>query len=191
VHARALKEAQTQLVELRHDGFHQLGLGAIAFGASLAMNAIYSPLVLPLFLGGLAMWALGLRSYWRHWDLVDRLANDRDAYVISDVRAYAARDARMERRRANATVIRYWAQQSADPRITDVADDLEQLACDLEDAALELSPQCALACRRLLTDPTVSPLLDGAPADDLHAWIAEIEDGFRAVAHPTTGRSHR
>jgi hypothetical protein len=109
---------------------------------------------------------------------VDRLADDRDAYVIWDVRAYAARDAGMGRRRANAALIRHLARDPADPGITEVADELEQLACDLEDIDLELSHACAIACRRLLTDPMVSPLLKNAPTSDVYARIREIEAGF-------------
>ena len=55
VHTGALIEAETRLAELRRDELQQLGLGALALGASLAMTAAYDPLVGPLFVGGLAM----------------------------------------------------------------------------------------------------------------------------------------
>jgi hypothetical protein len=183
VHARAITEAETRLVELRHDELEQLLLGAVTLGASLILTAAYQPLVLPLFLGGLALWLLGIRSLWRHWDLVDRLADDRDAYVIPDVRAYAARDARMDRRHANAASLRYWATQAD---LTEVVGELEQLACDLDNPDLDLSPAYAIVCRRLLTDPTVSPLLNGGVADDLHEKIVEIERGFNTVPKTTS-----
>jgi hypothetical protein len=177
VQTHALIEAETRLAELRRDELQQLGLGALALGASLAMTAAYEPLVGPLFVGGMAMWLLGIRSLWRHWDLVDRLADDRDAYVISAVRAYAARDARMDRRHANAASLRFWASQ---PDVTEDVGELEQLARDLDDADLDLSPASAIVCRRLLTDPTVSPLLNGSLAGNLHDTIVEIERGFSA-----------
>jgi hypothetical protein len=179
VQARAVIEAETRLAELRRDEWQQLGLSALALAASLAMTAAYEPLVAPLFVGGMAMWLLGIRSLWRRWDLVDRLADDRDAYVISAVRAYAARDARMDRRHTNAASLRYWATQAD---LTEVVSELEQLACDLENADLDLSPACAIVCRRLLTDPTVSPLLNVGLTDDLHETIVEIERGFSTVA---------
>src|SRR4029077_20171571 len=104
-------------------------------------------------------------SLWRRWDLVDRLADDRDAYVISTVRAYAARDARMDRRHTNAASLRYWATQAdlteVVSELEQLGRELEQLARDLENADLDLNPACAIVCRRLLTDPTVSPLLNG------------------------------
>ena len=176
--ARAVIEAETRLTELRHDEWQQLALAVLALGASLAMTAAYEPLVAPLFVGGMAMWLLGIRSLWRCWDLVDRLADDRDAYVISAVRAYAARDARMDRRHANAASLRYWATQAD---LSEVGGELEQLARDLDDADLDLSPACAIVCRRLLTDPTVSPLLNGGFAEDLHETIVQIERGFSTV----------
>ena len=182
MYARALQDAETQLVELRHDELHRIGLGAVALGASLAATAVYPPLVFPLFFGGLTMGVLGGRAVWRHWDLVDRLADDRDAYVIPDVRAYAARDTGMGRRRSYAATIRSWTRGRALPpedRITQSAALLDELACELEDAELELDPACALACRRLLTDPSVSPLLNPALPDDLAQRIGRIRAGFR------------
>jgi len=175
VQARAVIEAEIRLAELRRDEWQQLGLAALALGASLAMTAAYEPLVAPLFFGGMAMWLLGIRSLWRCWDLVDRLADDRDAYVITAVRAYAARDARMDRRHANAATLRYWASRAD---LTEVVGELEQLARNLEDTDLDLSPACAIVCRRLLTDPTASPLLNGGATSDLHETIVEIERGF-------------
>ena len=177
VHAHALIEAETRLAELQRDEWQQLGLGALALGASLVMTAAYEPLVGPLFVGGMAMWLLGIRSLWRRWDLVDRLADNRDAYVISAVRAYGARDARMDRRHANAASLRLWASRAD---LTDQVGELEQLARDLDDTDLDLSPACAIVCRRLLTDPSVSPLLNDRLTDNLHETIVEIERGFSA-----------
>jgi hypothetical protein len=148
----------------------------------LTATVVCPPLVLPLFLGGLTIGALGVGSLWRHWDLVDRLADDRDAYVIPEVRAYAARDARMDRRFGHAAHIRSWIEQPslpADVRVAKFADELEDLACALEDRDLELDPASAIACRRLVSDPTVSPLLDSAlPPDSLRSSIARIRSGF-------------
>jgi hypothetical protein len=182
VQANAIIEAESRLTELRQDEAQQLGLGALALAASLALTAVYEPLVAPLFIGGMAMWLLGIRSLWRRWDLLDRLADDRAAYVIPAVRAYASRDARMDRRRANAIALRCWATQAD---LADVASELDQLARELEDVSLDLSPAAALACRRLLTDPTMSPLLNGADPDDIHGRIVEIERGFSAVPTAT------
>lgn len=181
MYARAIQDAQAELVELRHEELHRIGLSGAALGASLAATAVYPPLVVPLLLGGLTLGVLGGHAFWRRWDLVDRLADDDAAYVIPDVRAYAARDAGMDRRRSYAAVIRSWTQDRGLPlgsRIAESEDVLEELACELEDAGLELDPACALACRRLVTDPSVSPLLNPALPDDLPSRIARIRAGF-------------
>jgi hypothetical protein len=139
--------------------------------------------VVPLFLGGLALGVLGIGAIWRHWDLLDRLADDGDAYIIPAVRAYAARDARVDRRLGSAAHIRSWIASPllpADARIVEYADMLEELACELEDRDLDLAPTSAIACRRLLTDPLVSPRLNNAlPPDHPGLWIIRIRSGFR------------
>lgn len=183
MYARALDEAKTQLVEMRNDELERVALSAVALGASLGATVFYEPLVIPLFAGGLAMGVLGIGAIWRHWDLLDRLADDRDAYSIPAVRAYAARDARMDRRLVYAAHIRSWIEQpplSSDGRIVEFADALEALACELEDTDLDLEPACAIACRRFVTEPMVTPLLNPEiPSDDFGSTIVRIRAGFR------------
>ena len=186
MHARALEDVEARLVELRQDERHELALGAAALGASLAATALYPPLVLPLFVGGLVVGARGIRSLWRRWDLVDRLADDRDAYVLPEVRRYAARDTSLTNRRSAAELIRGWLGQpdlADDSRIQAAAVELQALAHDLDDPTLELDPACAVACRRLLTDPAVSPLLNTAlPREDVSSSIARIRAGLTSRA---------
>jgi len=183
MYARAIDEAETRLLELRHEERYQLGLSALALAASLAMTAIYVPVVLPLFVGGLAVGVLGMRTFWQRWDIVDRLADDSDAYVIPEVLSYAARDACMERRSNSAALVRSWLCTASfidNSSILAEAEELEALAYELEDRELELDPACALACRRFLTDGTVSPLFDDAPRrEDIESWIVRIRGGFR------------
>ena len=100
-------------MELHHDELQDIGLGGAALAASLAATALCPPLVMPLFVGGIAVGALGIRAIWRHWDLVDRLADDRDAYTIPEVRDYAAREARIERRAYYAALVRSWARTAS------------------------------------------------------------------------------
>ena len=190
MYARAIDEAEARLLELHHEERYQLGLSAVALTASLAMTTIYVPVVLPLFVGGLAVGALGMRTFWRHWDIVDRLAEEHDAYVIPEVLSYAARDARMERRSTSAALIRSWLRTAAlagSPLLAQ-AEELEALACELEDRDLELDPACAVACRRFLTDGTVSPLFDDAARrEDIESWIVRIREGFRPRTPPSAG----
>ena len=179
MHARAVEDFETALVELRHDELQDVGLGGAALAASLAATALCPPLAMPLFVGGFAVGALGIRAVWRHWDLVDRLADDRDAYTIPEVRDYAAREARIERRAYYAALVRSRTRTHRS-WVAEITNELDELAHDLEDEALALDPVVAVACRRLLTEPTSSPLfraVDGA--EDLRSRIAQIRAGFQ------------
>ena len=129
--------------------------------------------------GGLAVLLSGVRAVWRHWDLLDRLTEERDAYIIPEVLARASREATMERRRAFAADLRDTVSHPAGyaPR-ADVAEELAALAAELEDTGLALDPACAVACMRLSSDPA-SPLFDpDALHSDLLCRVARIRAGF-------------
>jgi hypothetical protein len=141
------------------------------------------PLALPLFIGGLVVGALGARAMWRRWDLLDRLAGERDAHVIAEVLAFASREATMDRRQSFAALIRARLREATlamDARVLAVADELVALASDLEDGDLALDPASAVACMRLLSDFPASPLLNPAlPTEDLRSRVRQIRSGFR------------
>jgi hypothetical protein len=60
-----------------------------------------------------------------------------------------------------------------------VAEELELLACELENAELWLDPVSAVACMRLLSDVTTSPLLNSAlPTQDLRSRVNSTRSGF-------------
>jgi hypothetical protein len=125
--------------------------------------------------------ALGIRALWRHWDLVDRLAGEPDAYSIDEVLAYAAREVTMERRRTFAAHIRCNLEPASADRPAGAAEDLAALADELEDESLELSPACAVACSRFLTDRAENALLDPAlPQAALRSSVRRIRTGFTA-----------
>ncbi len=182
MYARSLQEAETELVALHQDERARLAVSAAALGASLVATAVYPPLAVPLFVAGLAIGALAVAAIWHHWDLVDRLADDRDAYLIPEVRSYAARETRMDRRRAHAAMVRAWTS-APDERVAELVDELTDLADALEDEELEVDPATAVACRRLVTEPLLSPLLDDrASCQDLRAAIVRLRAGFRPRA---------
>ena len=89
-----LEATRTRLVELRHDELQQFGVSAAATLASLGLTVVYRPLVLPLFVGGIAVGILAMRSLWRRWDLVDRLSEDPTMHVIPEIAVYADRHGR-------------------------------------------------------------------------------------------------
>jgi hypothetical protein len=182
MYARTLDDAATRLRELRHEERDDLGLALVALALALASTQVRPALAMPLFLGGVALGALGVRALWRRWDLVDRLAGDRDAYVIDEVRAYAAREATMERRRALAAVVRRTLDDPVEPAAgrADAVGELRALADELEDDGLELEPAAAIACARLVRDPIESPLLErGHASAEVRDRIRHVRSGFR------------
>ncbi len=182
MYARAVDDASVRLHELRREELQDFGLAALALGLALAATQLRPAFAVPLFLGGVAVGALAVRALWRRWDLVDRLAGERDAYVISDVLAYASREITKERRHWFAAVIRSVVSQPGPAvveRVRAVAEDLEALASELEDEDLAFDPACAVACARLLGDPAQSPLLNPAlPPEELRSRLRQIRSGF-------------
>jgi hypothetical protein len=184
MYARAVDEAGARLQALRHEEWLDFALGAFTLGLAMAATEFIPQLAVPLLVGGLTTAVLGMRALWRHWDLVDRLAGERDAYTIAEVFAYASREATMDRRRTSAAIIRNYLQPSVGgaPALRDgAAFELEALAGELEDDDLELDPACAVACLRLVTEHTQSPLLNSAmPRESLRSSAHRIRTGFTA-----------
>lgn len=181
MYARAVDDAAARLRELRREEREDLGLGALAFALAVAASEIRPGLAMPLFLGGLAVGALGLRALWHRWDLVDRLAAERDASVIPEVRAYASRQATMERRHDFAASIRSaLTQLDLSCHAATPVDELEALASELEDDKLAFEPACAVACTRLLGDTGANPFLNPAMRpEELRSRVRQIRAGFR------------
>jgi hypothetical protein len=182
VYARAVDQADARLRELRQEERGELALAAAALAASVAATEVFPELAAPLFIGGLVVGMLGARTMWLRWDLLERLSWERDAHVISEVRALASREATMERRRSFAALVRGGLRETScasDARLLAVADELEALASELEDDDLTLEPASAVACARLLSDLPGSPLLNQSlPSEDLRSRVRQIRSGF-------------
>lgn len=185
MYARAVDQADARLQELRQEERVELALAAVALAASLISTEVLPELTAPLFIGGLVVGLLGLRTLWRRWDLLERLSGERDAHVISEVRALAVREATMERRECFAALIRIKVREAelrSDARVLVVADELEGLASELENAELTLEAAAGVACARLLSDVARSPLLNPAlPAEDLRSRVRQIRSGLRRL----------
>jgi hypothetical protein len=180
MYARAVDDAAARLRELRQEEWGDFGLAAFALGLAVVGSQARPELAMPLFLAGLTVAALGVRALWREWDLLDRLAGERYAYVIPQVLAYAAREATTERRLSFAAQIRARLQQPADAfdaRGVSVREELEALATELEDRELSLDPACAVACMRLLTDAE-SPFFAPEAVEDLRSQVRQVRAGF-------------
>ena len=179
MYARSVEEAAGRLRELRRDEWQQFAVAGLALALALTATQARPSLVMPLFIGGLVEEARGIRTLWLRWELVDRLAGDRDAYAIEDVRDYAARETTMSRRRSFANVIRCRRAEPVAARLRPVTDDLDALVRELEDDGLSLDPVAAIACARLTSDVETSPLLNpGLPSEDLLARVRQIRSGF-------------
>jgi hypothetical protein len=185
MYARAVDDAASRLRALRHQEREDLGVASLSLVLAVVAAEARPALAVPLFLGGLVVGALGVRAMWRRWDLVERLSGDRDAYVIPEVLAYAMREAEIERRQSFAALIRSRLQPGhvTDARVVAAADELEALASELDDGTLALDPAAAVACMRLLTDFSDSPLLNPElPPEDLRARVRQIRSGLSGVA---------
>jgi hypothetical protein len=179
MYARAVEDFEARLVELRREEWEDLGLAASALALALVATQIRPTLALPLFLGGLGVGVLGIRAFGRRWALVERLASQRDAYVIPEVLAFAAQEATYGRRQSLAAVLRGWTAPGSRLQARAFVVDLEALASDLDDESLELDPACAVACVRLLSDRSSSPLLNpSVPPDQLRSTVVQIRSGF-------------
>lgn len=194
VYARSVDEAAGTLRDLRRQEWEDLGLAAVVMALSLAATQVLATLALPLLAGSLAVGGMGVRALWRRWDLVDRLSGEPDAYSIAEVLDCASREATWERRRGYASLIRSELRErpAYDARIEQVADELDALARELDDRRLELAPACAVACRRLVSDPAESALLDpSVPGEDLRASIRRIRFGFVPCSRTTPSAASR
>jgi hypothetical protein len=183
VYARTVEDAAASLRALRQESWGDLGLAGLSLALAVLATQARPELALPLFLGGLVVLVLGVRAAWRRWDLVERLAGEADAQVIAEVRAYAVRQAGMERRRSFASLVRSSLQRTGvydEASLGTVADELEALAAELDDDSLTLDPVAAVACLRLVTDVAESPLLNPVlPCEDVRARVRQIRAGFR------------
>jgi hypothetical protein len=181
--ARAVEDAGRRLHDLRVEEWEDGAVAIAAMAAAVAAATIRPDLAWPLFLGAGFVGYRALRAAWRRWELVDRLVGESDAYAIAEVRARAEHEASMSSRRTFSRMIRGWLELRDNARIAAVSEELADLADVLLDASLELEPAQAVACSRLLTDPTTSPLLNTLlPAEDLRSRILQIRAGFHASA---------
>ena len=176
MYARAVDDAASRLRELRREEWEGLAVGALALALALCATQVRPSLAVPLFLGGLVVGGRGLVAGVRRWDLVDRLVDERDAYVIAEVRAHAAREATMARRRDRSASIRSVVAMhgEGDAGFAGLAGALEALAAELDDPKLDLDPACAVACARLV-DEEESLLRAGA---SMRARVEGIRAGL-------------
>ena len=160
MHARALDDAKPGSSSSTTTSSRTSVWAASALSASLAATALYPPLVMPLFVGGITM---GVARHPRASGGIGISSTDSPTTAMrtpfAEVREYAAREARMARRAHFAELAPQLGSAASTSSIAEITDELDELAHELEDAALELDPACRdSACRRFLTEPAASPL---------------------------------
>jgi hypothetical protein len=181
--ARSVERAEAQLHELKLQSLEDFLLAAVAFAVALIGTRLLPAMSVPLLVGGMGVAFLGMRALVRRYLLLEDLAVDRDAYLIPEVRAIAARTASREHRLRLTSDVRQAlspASSEASPRIAANRDLLVELEAALQDEALALDPAAAVALDRLLTageDNLYSPTL---PADELRSRLRRILDAFAA-----------
>lgn len=177
--ARAVEDAGHRLHDLRREEWEDGAVAAIAFGLALATSAVRREFALPLFVGGLFVAGRAVLASMRRWELLDQLVGERDAYTLAEVRRRAEEEAGMVNRRRLSHAIRARLEYAESPLIAANAEQLAALAEELEDPLLELDPNCAVLCSRLLVDQVSGPAIDSAlPAEDVRSRIVQIRSGF-------------
>jgi hypothetical protein len=179
MYARAVDDAGSRLRDLRREEWSDLCLGALAVGLALFASQTRPDFAVPLFVGGLYVAFRGVTAAWRRWEIVDRLAGEPDAYVIPEVRKHALQEATLERRRLYAAYIRAALRTAAAGEFGAATSELESLAAELEDVTFTLDAACAVACARLVSDPSGSPLLRlDSSAEEVRSRVCQIRAGF-------------
>ena len=182
--ARAVEDAERRLHDLRREEWEDGAVAAAAFALAIAASAVRPTLALPLFVGGLFVAGRSVVASLRRSDLLGRLAVERDAYSIAEVRELAEQEARIVNRHKLSRAIRWRLELLEDPRIVANTDQLAALAEELDDPQLELDPACAVACSRLLMEQLSSGALIESvlPPEDIRSRIAQIRFGFHPQA---------
>jgi hypothetical protein len=161
-------------------------LGGAVGMVALPALAFSTPAALALIAGGLFECVVALEAVHARRQLIARLALQPAAYELPEVAAYGTRAAELPQRARLAAWIFEIVAEARSPhslylgdRVDLVAHDLQALANELVSPARSVAPESAVACRRLLTRMTESPLYNpGLPLEDLHVALHRIRAGI-------------
>jgi hypothetical protein len=184
--ARSVERAETQLHELQLQGFEDFLLAAVALAASLAASRLLPAAAVPLLVSGMAVGFLGMRALVRRYLLLEDLATERDAYLIPEVYAAAAKAASREHRLRLASAIREALNPlyGTNARVEASRDLLVELEAALRDEGRALDPAAAVALDRLLIAGEDNLYSAALPADELRSRLRRILAAF--VAPPSS-----
>ena len=161
-------------------------LGAAAGVTALPALVLSPSAALALVAGGVFECAVALEAVHARRQLIARLALQPAAYELPEVAAYGTRAAEPSQRARLAAWIFEIIAEARSPhslylgdRVDLVAQDLRALAHELVSPVRSVAPESAVACRRLLTRMTESPLYNpGLPLEDLHLALHSIRAGI-------------
>jgi hypothetical protein len=183
---RELEHAADELRRRRRWGVSAAVLGAAAAVVALPALALSTPFALALAVGGLFECLVALEAVYSRRQLIARLALHPAAYELPEVAAYGTRAAELPQRARLAAWIIEIVTEARSPhslylgdRVDLVAHDLRALAHELVSPARSVAPESAVACSRLLTRMTESPLYNpGLPLEDLQVALHRIRAGI-------------
>jgi membrane glycosyltransferase len=186
VRDRDLEHAAEELRRRRRWSVSAVVLGAAAGAVALPALALSTPVALALAAGGVFECVVALEAVYARRQLIARLALHPAAYKLPEVAAYGTRAAELPQRARLAAWIFEIVAEARSPqslylgdRVDLVAQDLQALAHELVSPARSVAPESAVACRRLLTRMTESPLYNpGLPLEDLHLALHRIRAGI-------------
>jgi hypothetical protein len=186
VRERDLEHAAHDLDRLRRRALQAAALAAAAGVVALLAGLLFAPLALAMAVGAVAEIVLAVGALYGRRQLVARLALQPAAYVIPEVAAYGTRAAELCQRARLAEWIVEVLAEAGSPhslylgeRVRVVAHELEALAHDLVSPVKSVEPVSAVACRRLLTRMTESPLYNPRlPLEDLQLALHGIRAGI-------------
>jgi len=186
MYERALEQAAHDLDRRRRGAIQAVMLGIAAASAALVTVWFSVPLAAALAAGAFLEVLLAAAALDARKQLVARLALQPAAYALPEVAAYGARAAQPPQRARLAAWLAEVVAEAGTPfslclgdRVALVAHELEALARELVSPARSMEPASVVACRRLLTHMTESPLYNpGVPVGDLHAALYRIRAGI-------------
>jgi hypothetical protein len=186
VRDRDLEQAADELRRRRRRGVSAALLGAAAVVLALPTLALSLPFALALAAGGLFECVVALYAVHSRRQLIAQLALQPAAYELREVAAYGTRAAELPQRARLAAWIFEIVAEARSPhslylgdRVDLVAQDLQALARELASPARSIAPASAVACRRLLTRMTESPLYNPRlPLEDLQLALHSIRAGI-------------
>jgi hypothetical protein len=186
VHERALEQAAHDLDQRRGRALQTTVLAGGAFAFACAAIWLSMPVAVAFATGALLEALVAAEAAHGRRQLVARLALQPAAYALPEVAAYGA-EAAQPRQRARLAAWLSEVVADADARYSPclcdrvklVSRELEALARELISPMRSIEPASAVACRRLLTHMTESPLYNAdLSVDDLRVALRRIRAGI-------------